>query len=67
MSLFTRHSSLPDNVDDTEDETVLASHGEITAMSVARHRVLLSCNAEHSVHLAKGADQIRVGVGCEQD
>ena len=67
MPLFTTDSGLPDNVDDPEDETVLASHGEITAMSVAGHRVLLSSDAEHGVHLAKGADQIRVCVGCEQD
>lgn len=59
--------NLPDNVNDTEDQTVLAPHRQVAAVSIARNRVLLSRDAEQFVHFAKGADQVRVCVSREQD
>lgn len=59
--------NLPNNVDHTENQTVLAPHGQVTTVSVSGDWVLLSCDAEHRVHLAERADQVRIGIRGEQD
>lgn len=48
--------NLPNNVDHTEDQTVLAPHGQVTTMCISGNWVFLSSDAEHRVHLAERAD-----------
>lgn len=64
---FSEGSDSPDNVDNAEDQAVLAPHRQVASVSVTDDRVLLRRNAQHRMHLAERADEVRVGIGGEQD
>jgi hypothetical protein len=54
--VFLNGKVLPNDVDHTEDQTVLAPHGQVTTMCISGNWVFLSGDAEHRVHLAERAD-----------
>jgi hypothetical protein len=54
-------------VDDTEDESILGAHGEITAASIAFDRGFESGFYEKFVHLLNASDLVRGSVDGEHE
>lgn len=62
-----KKTNVPDNIDDTKNQTILTPHRQITSVSVASYRVLLCGDTEQLVHLAERANEVRVCISREQD